>query len=191
MIQEDLQTPPTPIPLACQRDLERARIVAHQTHSAEDAPKLNDWSKHPIFPPNGSHSAFMLRSVSEEPGCSFEILSADRQLYLRRLLHIPHPLAIHVRCADVEPVAVKDEPDRDVVGLLGLASILTQSRGLLSRYPPQSRKFGRFHKLSLATFNMNQQLPLNVPKLLLGHPKIVPQFMYESLADLMTHFSLA
>jgi hypothetical protein len=89
------------------------------------------------------------------------------------------------------PVAVKDEPDRDVVGLLGLASILSQSRGLLSRYPPQSRKFGRFHKLSLATFNMNQQLPLNVPKLLLRHPKIVPQFMYESLADLMAHFSLA
>jgi len=32
---------------------------------------------------------------------------------------------------------------------------------------------------------------LNVPKLLLGHPKIVPQFMYESLANLMAHFGLA
>src|SRR5579872_1968340 len=35
-----------------------------------------------------------------------------------------------------------------------------------------------------------EQLPQNVPKLLLGHPKIVPQFMYESLANLMTDFCL-
>jgi len=68
---------------------------------------------------------------------------------------------------------------------------MSQSRGLLSRYPPQSRKFGRFHKLSLSAFNMNQQLPLNVSKLLLCHAEVVPQFMYESLANLMTHFSLA
>jgi hypothetical protein len=133
----------------------------------------------------------MLRSVSEESGCTLEVLAADRQPDVRRFLNVAHPLAVHVRCADVEPVAVKNEPDRDLVGLPGFASEMGQPRGLLSRYPPQSRKFGRFHKLSLATFNMNQQLPLNVPKLLLGHPKIVPQFMYESLANLMTHFSLA
>ena len=72
-----------------------------------------------------------------------------------------------------------------------LSSEMGEARGLFSGYPSESRKFGRFHKLSLATFNMNQQLPLNVPKLLLGHPKIVPQFMYESLANLMTHFGLA
>ena len=34
-------------------------------------------------------------------------------------------------------------------------------------------------------------LPLHILQLLLGHPKIVPQFMYESLANLMTYFSLA
>jgi hypothetical protein len=34
-------------------------------------------------------------------------------------------------------------------------------------------------------------LPLHILQLLLGHPKIVPQFMYESLANLMTHFGLA
>jgi hypothetical protein len=32
-----------------------------------------------------------------------------------------------------------------------------QPRGLLSRYPPQSFKCVRFHKLPLANFNMNQQ----------------------------------
>jgi hypothetical protein len=66
-----------------------------------------------------------------------------------------------------------------------------QPRRLLSGYLPQSRKFGRFHKLSLAAFNMNQQLPLNVPKLCLCHAEVVPQFMSESLANLMTHFGLA
>ena len=66
-----------------------------------------------------------------------------------------------------------------------------QPRRLRSGYLPQSRKFGRFHKLPLATFNMNQQLPLNAPKLCLCHAEVVPQFMYESLANLMTHFSLA
>jgi len=40
-------------------------------------------------------------------------------------------------------------------------------------------------------FNMNQQLPLNAPKLCLCHAEVVPQFMYESLANLMTHFGLA
>ena len=34
-------------------------------------------------------------------------------------------------------------------------------------------------------------LPLHILQLLLSHPKIVPQFMYESLANLMTHFGLA
>jgi hypothetical protein len=106
-------------------------------------------------------------------------------------LHVLHPLAIYVRCTDVKPVAIQNEPDRNFVRLPGFASVMGQPRRLLSGYLPQSRKFGRFHKLSLATFNMNQQLPLNVPKLFLGHPKIVPQFMYESLANLMTHFGLA
>lgn len=33
-------------------------------------------------------------------------------------------------------------------------------------------------------------LLLHILQLLLGHPKIVPQFMYESLADLTSDFSL-
>ena len=32
---------------------------------------------------------------------------------------------------------------------------------------------------------------LNVPKLLLRHSEIVPQFVYKSLADLVTDFDLA
>jgi hypothetical protein len=32
--------------------------------------------------------------------------------------------------------------------------------------------------------------PLHILQLFLGHPKIVPEFMYESLADLMSDFSL-
>jgi hypothetical protein len=86
------------------------------------------------------------------------------------------------------PVASQNEPDGNFVRLPGFASESGQPRGLLFRYPPQSRKLGRFHKLSLAAFNMNQQLLLNVPKSL-RHPKIVLQFMYESLANLMTHFA--
>ena len=34
------------------------------------------------------------------------------------------------------------------------------------------------------------RLPLHILQLLLGHPKIVPQFMYESLSDLVSDFSL-
>jgi hypothetical protein len=34
-------------------------------------------------------------------------------------------------------------------------------------------------------------LPVHLLQLFLGHPKIVPQFMYESPANLMTHFGLA
>jgi len=33
-------------------------------------------------------------------------------------------------------------------------------------------------------------LQLHILQLLLSHPKIVPQFMYESLANLMSDFSL-
>jgi hypothetical protein len=38
---------------------------------------------------------------------------------------------------------------------------------------------------------MSMPLPLHILQLLLRHPKIVPRFMYESLANLMTHFGLA
>jgi hypothetical protein len=56
-----------------------------------------------------------------------------------------------------------------------------QPRGLLSGYLLQSRKFGRFHKFSLATFNVNQQLPLNVSKLCRCNAEVVTRFMNESL----------
>jgi len=38
---------------------------------------------------------------------------------------------------------------------------------------------------------MNQGKSLNVPKLFLGHAEVVPQFVHERLADLMTDFCLA
>jgi hypothetical protein len=77
----------------------------------------------------------MLRSVGKESGCTLEILAADRQLDLWRLLHVLHPLALHVCSTDVEPVAIQNKPDRDLVGLPCLAPTMSQSRGLLSRYP--------------------------------------------------------
>lgn len=104
-------------------------------------------------------------------------------------MYVPHPLAVHVRRANVELVAIQDEPNRDLVGLPCLAPIVGQPRGLPTRYTPQSRKCDRFRKLSLADFNMNQQ-KLNIPKLLLGHAETVPQFVYKRLTDLMSDFSL-
>jgi hypothetical protein len=98
---------------------------------------------------------------------------------------------MYVRCTDVKPVAIQNEPDPNFVRLPGFASVMGQPRRLLSGYLPQSRKFGRCHKLSLATFNMNQQLPLNVPKLFLRHAEILPQFVYKRLADLVAYFCLA
>ena len=50
----------------CQRHLERSRIVAHQSHYGENTPQRNDWPKHPVLQPNGSHGAFVLGAVGEE-----------------------------------------------------------------------------------------------------------------------------
>ena len=100
-------------------------------------------------------------------------------------------MALHICCTDVKPIACQNEPDRDLMGFPCVSSEMSEPRRVLSGCLSQSRKFGRFHKLSLATFNMNQQLSLNVPKLFLGHTKIVPQFMYEGLANLITYLSLA
>lgn len=144
------------IPLASQQNLERPRLVAHQAYGCEEPPKLNDWPEHPIFPSNGSHGAFVLGAVYEEPGCAFDVLASNRQLDLWRLLHVLYPLAIYVRCPDVEPVSVQNKPDRDFVWFPGLTTIVSQTRGLFPSDPPQSRKFSRFHHLSLATFNMTQ-----------------------------------
>jgi hypothetical protein len=90
----------------------------------EEPPKLNDWPEHPVFPTNGSHGAFVVGAVCEEPGCAFDVLVSNGQLDLWRLLHVLHPLAIYVRCTDVKPVAIQNEPDRNFVRLAGFASVM-------------------------------------------------------------------
>lgn len=156
MTKRILQTP-NPCPSSQPKNLERTRLVAHYADGCEEPPKLNDWPEHPAFRSNGSHGPFVLGVVGEEPGCAVDVLASNGQLDLWRLLHVLHPLAIYVHCTDVKPVAIQNEPDRNFVRLPGFASVMGQlRRRLLSGYPPQSRKFGRFHKLSLATFNMNQ-----------------------------------
>ncbi len=63
-----------------------------------------------------------------------------------------------------------------------------QPRRLLSRYLPQSRKFGRFHKHSPVIFRGISNYLLNVLQLLFSHAEIMTKFMDESLANLMTDF---
>ena len=56
-----------------------------------------------------------------------------------------YPLAIHVRGSDIDLVTVHNEPDGDVVGLPGLATVMGQCHGLPSRYRLQSRQCIRIH----------------------------------------------
>src|SRR5260370_33859251 len=90
----------TLITLASQQNLERPRLVAHQADGCEEPPKLNDWPEHPVFLSNGSHGAFVLGAVCEEPGCAFDVLASTGQLGLWRLLHVRHPFTIYVPCTD-------------------------------------------------------------------------------------------
>jgi hypothetical protein len=143
--------------LCSQRHLERSGIVAHQPHCGEKPPQRNERSKHPVLLSNGRHSAFVLGAFGEETSVAFERLTTDGQPDLRRLLDVAHPLAVHVRSADVELIVIQNEPNRDFVGLPGLAPIMGQDRGLLNRYPLQSRKCVRFRKLSFGNFSMNQE----------------------------------
>ena len=62
-----------------------------------------------------------------------------------------------IRGANIELIVIQNEPNRDFVGLPGLASIMCQGRGLLARYLLQSLKCVRFHKLSFGNFNINQE----------------------------------
>jgi len=101
----------------------------------------------------------VLGTVGEETSIAIERPTTDGQPDLRRLLDIAHPLAVDVRGADVELIVIQNESNRDFVGLPGLASIMSQGRGLLARYPLQSVKCVRFHKVSLENFNMNQGSP--------------------------------
>ena len=133
----------------------------------------------------------MLGAVGKETSIAIEHLATDGQLDLRRLLDVAHPRAVHICGADVELVAIQNEPNCDFMGLPGLASIMSQGRGLLARYPLQSRKYVRFHKLSFRKLQQSQQKSLNVPKLFLRHAEIVPQFMDKRLADLVADFCFA
>lgn len=99
-----------------QRDLERSRIVPHQSGCGEKPPQRNEGSKHPVLPSNSCHSAFVLGTVGEETSIAIERLTTDGQPDLRRLLDVAHPLAVDVRGADVELIVIQNEPNRDFVG---------------------------------------------------------------------------
>jgi hypothetical protein len=135
--------------LSSQRYLERSGIVAHQPHCGENPSQRKERSKHPVLPSNSRHSPLVLGAVGEETSVAFERLATDEQPDLRRLLDIAHPLPVHVRGAEVELIVIQNEPNRDFVGLPGLASIVGQGRGRLARYPLESRKCVWFHKVSL------------------------------------------
>ena len=122
----------------CIRD--RSGIVAHQPHCGENPSQRNERLQHPVLPSNSRHSSFVLGAVGEETSVTFERLTTDGQPDLRRLLDVAHPLAVHVRGAEVELIVIQNEPNCDFVGLPGLASIMSQGRSLPSRYAIQSCK---------------------------------------------------
>lgn len=130
--------------LFSERDLERSRIVSHHAQVGENPPQRHYGCIHPILPPQGSHSTVVLATVCEETSRAVKVLAADAQLDLRRLLNVAHPLTIHVCSADVKLV-VQNEPDRDLVGLSGLTSVMSQPRCLLSGQAPQSVQSVGFH----------------------------------------------
>src|ERR1700686_1042000 len=107
--------------LCSQGHLERSGIVPHQSGCGEKPPQRNEGSKYPVLPSNSCHSAFVLGTVDEETSIAFERLTTDGQPDLRRLLDVAHPVAVHVRGADVELIVIQNEPNRDIAGLPGLA----------------------------------------------------------------------
>ncbi len=96
---------------------------------------LHDRSKHPVLSPNGRHGAFVLGAVCEETSIALEVLATNGQLDLRRLLNVANPLAVYVRGAEVKPVSIQNEPDRNFVQLPGLAPIMGQAAWSASRRP--------------------------------------------------------
>src|SRR5882724_1936269 len=56
-----------------------------------------------------------------------------------------HPLAIHVRGADIDLVILYCKPDRDIVGLSRFATVMCQGQSLPTRYRLQSRQCIRIH----------------------------------------------
>jgi hypothetical protein len=96
--------------------LERSRIVAHYADGGESPSQRHEGPIHPVLPANRRHGTLMLGAIDEEGCCPFERLTPDGQTDLRRLLHVAHPLAIHVGGSDIDLAAVRHEPDRDIVG---------------------------------------------------------------------------
>src|SRR5215831_2619237 len=119
--------------LPCQRHFKRSSFVARHADGGENLPQRNEWPIHPVLLPDGCHSTFVLGVVGEEPCCAVERLNADGQLDLGRLLYVAHPLAIHIRGSDIHFLAVHDKPDRDIVGLSRLATVMRQEQCVLSR----------------------------------------------------------
>jgi hypothetical protein len=60
-----------------------------------------------------------------------------------------HPLPLHRRCPDVEPISVRNKPDRDFVWFPGLTTVVSQPRSLFPGNAPQSVQYVGFHKPSL------------------------------------------
>jgi hypothetical protein len=75
----------------------------------------------------------VLGAVGEKASVSLERLTSYGRPDPRRLLNVAYPLAVHVRGADVELIVIQSEPNCDFVGLPGLASTMSQGRGLLAR----------------------------------------------------------
>jgi hypothetical protein len=87
--------------------------------------------------PHGGECTVALGGINKEPCLRLELLAANGKLDSRVLLHVPHPLALHVRGPDEHLVAVHNEPDFDLVGLSGLPPIVRQDQGLFACEPLQ------------------------------------------------------
>ena len=107
--------------------------MAHKTNAAEKTSKLDDGTEHPVLPTNGSHGAFVQATVAKEPGRPSKNLTANGELDLRRLLHIAHPLAVHVCSADEELIVIDGKPDCDFVGFARFATVVRQHQRLSPR----------------------------------------------------------
>ena len=87
----------------------------------------------------------MLDALVQEPTYTPKVLIADSHLDRRRLLYVPHPLPLCICSPDVQPVAIEDKPDRDLIGFACFPAVVGESRRLFPGHPPQSCQFGGFH----------------------------------------------
>ena len=82
-----------------------------------------------------SEHAVALGGINKEP--RLRLLAANGELDSRVLLHVPHPLVLHVRRPDEHLVAVHDEPDFDLVGLPGRPPLVRQDQSRFACEPLQ------------------------------------------------------